>query len=269
VNKQISIIGCGWLGLPLAQHLIDKNFKVKGSTTSSKKLAVIKEHAIEGYVVRLTENKILGNYAAFLADSETVIINIPPGLRHHPNKNHVAEIKHLVTAIENHNIKHVLYISSTSVFNDSTNFPQVTAITPPDAKSNTAQQLIEIEQTLQNNSNFSTTILRFGGLFDETRHPAKYLSGKTQISNPEAPLNLIHKKDCIQIIEAILKNQVCNVALNAVYPNHPAKQTYYSAYCERQNLPLPEFDYSSKSKGKIINSSRLVALLNYTFKHVP
>jgi 3-hydroxyisobutyrate dehydrogenase-like beta-hydroxyacid dehydrogenase len=33
-NKSISILGCGWLGVPLAKHLIQKGFSVKGSVTS-------------------------------------------------------------------------------------------------------------------------------------------------------------------------------------------------------------------------------------------
>ena len=37
-KQRISILGCGWLGLPLAKELLDRSFEVKGSTTSSNKL---------------------------------------------------------------------------------------------------------------------------------------------------------------------------------------------------------------------------------------
>ena len=37
-NKTISILGCGWLGHPLAKFLISENFIVKGSTTTISKL---------------------------------------------------------------------------------------------------------------------------------------------------------------------------------------------------------------------------------------
>ncbi len=269
LKEKISVIGCGWLGFPLAEHLVSEGFEVKGSTTSSDKLELLTKHYIEGYLIQLNETKILGNYSAFLANSETIIINIPPGLRKKPTKSHTTEIRHLIAAIEEQNIKNVLYINSSSVFKDESHFPEITNKTLPNAVSDSAKQLIEIERILLNNTNFNTTILRFGGLFDDERHPAKYLSGKTHISNPEAPINLIHKEDCIQIITAILKNKLWNIALNAVYPSHPNKKTYYSAYCERQHIPLPEFDYCTKSKGKIVNSSKLVQLLNYTFKHAP
>lgn len=35
----ISVLGCGWLGLPLAKHLIDSGFMVKGSIRSSSKIS--------------------------------------------------------------------------------------------------------------------------------------------------------------------------------------------------------------------------------------
>jgi len=41
-NKTISILGCGWLGLPLAQHLIERSFTVNGSTTTADKCAQLK-----------------------------------------------------------------------------------------------------------------------------------------------------------------------------------------------------------------------------------
>ena len=269
MKEKISIIGCGWLGLPLAQYLIGEGFDVKGSTTSSDKLELLKNHKIEGYLIQLTATEISGDYSSFFANSDTVIINIPPGLRRNPTKNHVDEINRLISVIEEQNVKNVLYISSTSVINDYVDFPEIRNDTLPNATSNSARQLIEIEQKIYNNVNFNSTILRFGGLFDAQRHPAKYLSGRTQISDPDAPINLIHKDDCIEIISAILKKTLWNVALNAVYPLHPDKKTYYSAYCKQKGLSLPEFDFITKSKGKIVNSSKLVQLLNYTFKHAP
>jgi nucleoside-diphosphate-sugar epimerase len=269
LKQRISVIGCGWLGLSLAEHLISEGYAVKGSTTSSDKLKLLKEHQIEGFIVNLNETKISGDYSNFLSESDTVIINIPPGLRKNPNKNHVDEIRHLIAAVEEHHIKQVLYISSTSVFKDEAHFPKITDNTEPNAISNNGKQLIAIEKLFQNNSNFKATILRFGGLFDDQRHPSKFLSGRSNVKNPEAPINLIHKEDCIQIITAILKNKLWNKALNAVYPLHTDKKTYYSDYCRRLSIPVPEYNTTKKSEGKVIQNNTLVQLLNYTFKQTP
>jgi len=269
LKTQISIIGCGWLGLPLAKSLIEEGFFVNGSTTSKDKLPLLEQHKIKPYLVALSAIGISGNYAEFLTGSKTVIINIPPGLRKNPTKNHVEEIKHLMHAIEKESIKNVLYISSTSIFEDEANFPTITAKTTPNAISTIAKQLIEIEQMLQKNPNFNTTILRFAGLIDKERHPSKYLAGRTNVSNPDAPINLIHKTDCIAISIAILKKKLWNTSLNAAYPIHPIKKDYYSNNCKQKDLPLPKFNSIEESKGKIIESETLVQLLNYTFRVKP
>ena len=267
MKAQISIIGCGWLGLPLAEFLIAKGYEINGSTTSKSKLQILKNASINAFQIQLSENGISGEVDNFLMRSETVIINIPPGLRKNPNKNHVLEIEHLVRAIEAQHIKHVIYISSTSVFEDETHFPVIDSATFPNAASTSSKQLIAIEDMLKANTNFSTTIIRFGGLIDEHRHPAKYLSGRNNIPNPDAPVNLIHKMDCIEIIAATLEIGLWNKSINAVYPNHPTKQAYYSKYCNEQGLALPVFNTSNQSKGKIVESSDVERLLNYTFKH--
>ncbi|WP_321539617.1 NAD(P)-binding domain-containing protein [Flavobacterium piscinae] len=44
--KQISILGCGWLGMPLAKHLLQKGYSIKGSTTTETKLELLQNEGI-------------------------------------------------------------------------------------------------------------------------------------------------------------------------------------------------------------------------------
>ncbi len=267
MKGQISIIGCGWFGFPLARTLIDNGYKVKGSTTSVDKLKILKEANIDGFLIRLQPEGISGNYKDFLSGSDTIVVNIPPGLRKNPDKDHVLEIQYLIKVIEEQGISNVIYISSTSVFKDEGHFPLIQHNSKPNGTSNSAQQLIAIERILQDHMAFNTTIIRFGGLIDAERHPAKYLSGRQNIQNPDAPINLIHKDDCIAIISKVIENNLWNLALNAASPQHPTKNNYYTAYCKQYNLPAPQFSFETKSKGKIIDSSKLEQLLNYSFQH--
>ncbi len=46
-NQTVSILGCGWLGLPLAKALIKKGFIVKGSTTAEEHLEQLRTEGIE------------------------------------------------------------------------------------------------------------------------------------------------------------------------------------------------------------------------------
>ena len=52
-QNKIAILGCGWLGLPLAKKLISKNFIVRGSTTSKDKISVLKNENIEPFLITL------------------------------------------------------------------------------------------------------------------------------------------------------------------------------------------------------------------------
>ena len=69
--EQISILGCGWLGLPLAEHLIEKGFSVKGSTTSPNRVGELESKEIEAFIIELSPNEISGDYESFLQNSKT------------------------------------------------------------------------------------------------------------------------------------------------------------------------------------------------------
>ena len=275
MNKQISILGCGWLGLPLAKTLIEKGFSVKGSTTSENKLSLLEENKIEPFLLSLFEDKIEGNITDFLSNSEILIIDIPPGLRRDSSISFVEKIKTLVTQIEKSEIKKVLFVSSTSVYSDVFPIEEFTEETPTNPDTESGRQLVEVEELLLANPNFQTIILRFGGLIGEDRHPIKYLAGKENVENPDGPINFIHQEDCIGIITAILKHhlnsselseQIDNQIFNAVAPQHPTRLEYYHKKAKNMNLALPIFVKDTASKGKIILSTKIATVLSYTFK---
>lgn len=261
---KISILGCGWLGQPLAEALVRKGFLVNGSTTSSAKLPVLEKLEINPFEITLSANEILGNVASFLNGSDILIINIPPKLRRPEPEDFVSKIKNLIPFVENSFIKHVLFVSSISVYAD--NNSTVTELTLPQPESESGRQLWETEQLLHANTIFDTTILRFGGLIGEDRHPIKSLAGRKNISNPDAPVNLIDQKDCIRIILTLLENDVWNETFNAVAPFHPTRKHYYTQCAAALQLPLPEFDESKPSFGKTIATEKIISVLKYTFE---
>ncbi|MFV8364035.1 SDR family oxidoreductase [Flavobacterium sp. ZT3P35] len=260
---KISILGCGWLGLPLAKALVKNEYLVSGSTTSIEKIAVLENAGIEPFLIVLSENKTIGNLTEFLADSEILIIDVPPKLRGSETENFVSKIKNIIPFIEKSAVQKVLFISSTSVYNDVDAFVTEETIAKPATES--GKQLLETEQLLQSNINFKTTILRFGGLIGEDRHPVKFLAGRENLENPNAPINLIHQEDCIGIINAILSQQVWGETLNAVTPYHPTRAEYYTQKAVELNLALPKFTTGSNSNRKIILSDYLETVLKYTF----
>jgi nucleoside-diphosphate-sugar epimerase len=273
---KISILGCGWLGFPLAQKLMETGYEVKGSTTSESKLEMLKSNDIEPFLIQLEENQVIGNLSEFLNDSKILIIDIPPGLRKiteaTTEKTFVNKIKNLIPFIESSTIEKVIFISSTSVYGESDLIPTVTeeSILYPDTES--GKQLAEVENLLRNTSNFQTTIIRFGGLIGEDRNAVKMLTGKTNVANPEAPINLIHQEDCIGILCEILKqvqhDKIWNETFNAVAPNHPTRKNYYTEKAKQLHMSAPFFTENETNIGKIVSSEKLESVLEYKFRNL-
>lgn len=262
----ISILGCGWLGFPLAKSLLQKGFLVKGSTTTMEKMSVLENAGIDSYLLALSEEEIKGDIDNFLSNSQILIIDIPPKLRGNSNENFVAKIQNLIPFIEKSSVEKVIFVSSTSVYSDAISIDLITEKTIPNPDTESGKQLLEAEKILQNNSNFKTTIIRFGGLIGEDRHPIKFLAGRENLENPDGPINLIHQLDCIGILEGILEKNCFGEIFNAVAPFHPSRKVYYSKKAQELNLPLPKFDESKPSVGKTISSEKVSMVLGYEFQ---
>ncbi|SDW05090.1 SDR family oxidoreductase [Flavobacterium degerlachei] len=268
--KQISILGCGWLGLPLAKALVEKNIKVKGSTTSVEKLSILENEGIQAFLLALDSESAPDALPAFFEGSGTLIIAIPPKLRG-KNKDYsgansnsfVKKIANLLPLLEQSSIQNLLFISSTAVYGDAN--ATVDEDTKPIPVTESGKQLLAIENLLMENSHFKTTILRFGGLIGKDRHPARFLAGKENADNPEAPINLIHQDDCIGIIIKILETNTWGEILNAVTPYHPTREQYYTQKAVELNLVPPTFNHTNPSTGKTILSDKLIEMLDYTF----
>ncbi len=266
---QISILGCGWLGLPLAKALLENGISINGSTTSVEKISLLENLGIQPFLIALESNNVSGNIETFLRGSKTLIIDIPPKLRGNSKEDFVGKIETFIPFIEKSAIENVLFISSTSVYGNTSTALSVTEDTETCPETESGRQLVLAEQLLQSNSNFKTTILRFGGLIGEDRHPVKFLAGRENLENPEAPINLIHQKDCIGIILKIVCHtepvEVWNEIFNAVASFHPSREAYYTQKANEFNLALPKFNHEKLSIGKTILNGKIKTILNYTF----
>lgn len=265
--KQISILGCGWLGLPMGQRLIECGFTVKGSTTSDAKIADLRISNIIPYKIEINNDNVIGAIADFLNNSEILLINIPPKFRSSTHADYSAKMKSLIPFIEASTISKVIFVSSTSVYPD--NNEEITENTTICPETESGNQLLEAEKVLQENPTFTTTVIRFGGLIGNNRHPVNSLAGRKNIENPKAPINLIHLDDCIGIIEKVIDADYWGDILNGVTPFHPTREVYYHQKAIENNLPLPEFNHQQPSIGKTISSLKTVNSLKYTFKVNP
>lgn len=251
--------------MELGKRLRKENHEVKGSVTSMEKLAEVRSVGIVPYSIKLFEKGIQGDIRSFLSGTNLLIIDIPPGLRKNPDINFVKKVKKLIPYIEKSYVQKVIFISSTSVYKDTEDFPVYDENATLDNYNNIPVQLRNAELLFLNNDSFNASILRFGGLIGDDRHPINHLSGKSEMKNPEAPVNLVHQEDCIAAIFKLMEKPKDNSVWNLVYPEHPSKEEYYSKIAKQRNLEIPQFDHSKASKGKKISSEKLIKELKFEF----
>lgn len=260
-QKTISILGCGWFGLPLAKHLIGKGYLVKGSTTTTEKIPNLKEAGIIPYLINL-EDEITAQSLDFFS-SDILLCCIPPKrdplvLAKYPEK-----ITKMMDAATIGKVKEIIFISSTSVFGDHNQI--YTELHSPQPDSISGNILLEAEIYLRENTAIRSTIVRFSGLFGPGRDPGRFFAGKTSIPNGEAGVNLIELTDCIGIVTAILQQEKYGLTYHACSPDHPTRSSFYTIAAKKSGLELPEFK-PEKKQWKIIESEIVNKILQYNFQ---
>lgn len=260
-QETISILGCGWYGLALGKALLAEGYRVKGSTTSENKLKLLEEAGIEPYLVNFGETALPHNQAFFASD--ILFISIPPKRNLPQPEDYLRKMESIKLAVEKSQVQQVVFISSTGIFEDGNFVVDETVNPQPDSPAGNA--LLGAEKLLKNSPVFTTTIIRFGGLFGPNRNLAKHFAGRQAIANGLAPINLIHLDDCIQISLELLKQKAFGHIYHGVSPFHPSRAEFYTKACLVNGLESPEF-LPEKTAWKEIISMNLPTQLNYVFK---
>lgn len=265
MSKSVAIAGLGWLGLALANKLQTYGYRVKGSVTSEDKAKTLRQRGFHTVVMEVSENGVSGDVRSLLAATDYLVLLIPPGLRKYTGSDYVLKMSHLLHEIQQCSISKVIFVSSTSVYGDDQG--KVTERIRPIPETEAGKQLHQVEQLFFEASGLKTTIVRFGGLFGGSRLPVRYLAGRKDLSNGDAPVNLIHREDCIGIILEIIKQDAFGHIFNAVMPFHPTKRNYYKEQAEEYNLVPPVYAKPLESViYKQVDSTNLKEVLDYTFK---
>ncbi len=260
----ISILGCGWLGLPLAESLIRAGYKVKGSTRTKEDLNRLEQRGITPSLLELNP-ELSGDDPDSFFDSNILIINFPPERRDDIVSYHELQAVSLIERIKSSPVDRVIFVSSTSVYPDLSR--EVTEEDTEEPTKASGKALIRFESLLNNSAEFKTTVLRFAGLIGYDRMPGRFLAGKKDVSNGDAPVNLIHRDDCVDIIAKIIEQDIWGETFNACSDVHPTRKDYYERAARKLGLTPPEFIEQDNYSYKIINSDKMKKRLSYNFKY--
>ncbi|NTW52981.1 MAG: SDR family oxidoreductase [Chlorobiaceae bacterium] len=265
-ENSVSILGCGWLGLPLAGFFAGKGFRVKGSTTTEGKFDALRAAGAEPFRIAIGD-KVEGDLNSFL-QSDILIVDIPPQRCEDIVEYHVGQVSMLIDAILESPVKHVLFVGSTSVYPAlGRELVEEDAQDPDAADTEVGRALLYVEEMLRSESGFSTTVVRFSGLIGPGRTPLDFMRRMKEIADPEQPVNLIHLDDCVQVISRIISSGVWGEVFNASCPGHPMRKDFYAAAAESHGVALLPFAATAVHPSRTISSAKLEKTLEYSFLH--
>jgi len=248
----MSILGSGWLGLPLAESLSKQGYEVKLSTRSEARLPVLLDNAASAHIVDI--EALTDTVKSFL-NADTLIINI--------TCKQWDAYEQLITEIEKSTIKHVLFVSSTSVYQAVSQL-----VTEEDDMENPDSFLYRVERLFCDNTRFKTTVLRLSGLIGYSRHPGRFFKSGKVVQQPDAPVNLIHRDDCIGIITSIIEQSSWGQVFNGCATSHPSKRDFYTHARALLELSPPIFnDVEDNGASKVVSNQKVIKQLGYQFIH--
>lgn len=262
-QKIVSVLGCGWLGLPLARNLISTGYQVKGSTTSADKLKVLSHSGIIPYQFEIHPPSTAETNDFF--DADIVFLNIPFKRGFESPAFYLEQVNEVIRKMQGSPVKTVIFAGSTSVYPDDRGTAvEDMKIDPKDPRSIV---LLEVEDLLQSNKEFKTVILRFAGLYGGTRMIGKFPAGKRDIPDADSPVNLVHLDDCVAIVTEIIQRNITGGIFNICSDHHPTRRELYTKAAQALGLPAPQFSDQPSSAKKTVSSAKLKKVLGYKFNH--
>lgn len=246
---KIALIGCGWLGRPLAQEFLKNGNTVFGSSTSPEKLAELESLGIIPFLYDGERNVLL---PPAVRNVDCLIINFPPS----KSENYPIQIEELLKQLPD--ACKVIFTSSTSVYQDLEGEVDEKSPTKMD------HSVFLAEEKLRH-SGKQVTILRLAGLIGPNRHPVKQLSGRI-IKDGNMAVNLVHLTDVIAAIKIILDKNAWGKTYNICWHDHPKKGDYYLNAAEIYGVIPPVIQYSNL-KGKSIDGGLISFELGFQYNH--
>jgi nucleoside-diphosphate-sugar epimerase len=233
MNKNIGLIGRGWLGSPLEIAL--KNYGYLTFSTTSKSFDITKDPIPNEFI-----------------ESDILIYTVPPlGLK---------EAEKFFSQIDSN--KKIIFTSSTSIYGKNQGFVDENTLSTLEITSSPV--LYATEQYLKNKFK-NLTIIRPGGLYDEKRNPVFFLAGRSGITTGNELLHLVHQTDCINAILSIVDKDLFGEDFNLVSDLRILKKEYYQEMAQKLSLAIPEFSNTEVSNPTKISNEKAKKILGIEF----
>lgn len=263
---KVSVLGCGWLGLPLAAELVRRGHSVKGSVTHAEKLGELAAVGAEGYRLELTpvadsQNLLdTGFFNTEFFNTDVLVITLPPK-RREPGveARYPAQVAAALRAAPEET--QIILTGSTSVYPDLNR-----TVTEADAGgdvSASGRAILAAEAPLRRQGG---TVLRLAGLYGYDRQPGRSLAGR-DVTGGDAHVNLVHRDDVLRVMVRIIEECIRDVTFNVCADQHPTRREVYTRQAERFGFAPPRFVEPYAQDYKRVSSEALKTALGFAFRY--
>ncbi|TWT57958.1 NAD dependent epimerase/dehydratase family protein [Thalassoglobus neptunius] len=264
------IIGCGYVGLPVAKRWCEDSWKVTALTRSETHRKEFRDAGIESVVGNVLDCDSL----RALPEADVCLYSVGYDRSASDSKRdvYVQGLKNVLDEISGR-VPRFVYISSTSVYGQHEG-QIVDEQSPCDPETEGGRICLAAEELVRNwseQTSHSATVLRLAGIYGPGRligRRAQLESQQTLPGNPHSWLNLVHRTD---IVEAIHKIATAESARNlyVLSDGTPLRRIdFYSELARQLGTHAPVMGPPQETQlGKRVDPSRIIEDFNLTLQY--
>jgi nucleoside-diphosphate-sugar epimerase len=242
------IVGCGYVGFPLAAELARRGHEVSGLRRSAETDGALQQAGVTPLHADLTQRETLETLPR---DFDWVVNCVASGggAASEYRRLYLDGMHNLVTWLgsapgQPNRLPRLVYTSSTGVYGQNDG-ALVDETSPTEPATETAKILVETEQLLlaaARTKNFPAMILRAAGIYGPDRGYLlkQFLRGEARIEGDGTrTLNMIHRDDLIGAIIAALERGRAGEIYNACDDEPVSQLEFYQWLAKKMGRPLP------------------------------
>jgi len=230
--SKIGLIGCGWLGKPLAESL-SKEHQVQCFSRKEQD-----ENGLD-YVLNPKEGHTFWQNEIFIIAIST-------------RDDYLKTLENIARRC--YPSASLILMSSTSVYKEFDSVvDEEVIITQKSTQRDAEALMLSLREKL--------LILRLGGLMGEDRISGRW---KSVSSFTDGPVNYIHQDDVIAIVQKMIRENIQNGIYNLVAPEHPLRSEVHAKNSEVFGFERGKFVGKTD---RVVSSAKVMKKLNYDFIH--
>jgi nucleoside-diphosphate-sugar epimerase len=234
--KSVLVVGCGFVGLPLARTLASREWETHAITASESSAAKLQNEPFAAYALDISEKTSLVRLAGHRFD---VVIHCASSGRGGASSYATVFLGGIQNLMATLNYGRLIFTGSTSVY-AQTDGSTVDETSPADPTRETGQILRKTEDLVLAGEG---VVARLAGLYGPGRCAPlqKLLEGRATIEEDGTRrMNMLHQADAALAIGFLIEKELSGI-YNVVDNEPVAEIDWYQYVCRRLNKPLPSF----------------------------